>query len=96
MTQLAGKLHEAESVISAWNKQPEPPAAEEVLRHLYALRMPEWLEDEQRVLRSVLGENHRLLPRREYYYDQRLRPAQHGVRRPRERREALTVTVIAY
>jgi len=57
MTQLAGKLHEAESVISAWNKQPEPPAAEEVLRQLYALRMPEWLEDEQRVLRSVLGDS---------------------------------------
>ncbi|HZG56996.1 ATP-binding protein [Paenibacillus sp.] len=56
MTRLADRLHEVESIISGWSKRPVPPTAEAVIAGLEELRMPAWLEEEQAVLRGVLGD----------------------------------------
>jgi len=57
MSRMAERLHQAESLISAWHKASEPPAAAEVLERLRSLGMEGWLREEQDVLRSVLGES---------------------------------------
>jgi len=57
MTRLADRLHQAESIVSAWSKRAEPPTAEEVVAGLAELRMRDWLQEEHDVLRGVLGDS---------------------------------------
>ena len=56
MSRMADRLHGVESTISAWSKRSDPPAAAEVADRLAELRMVSWLEEEQDVLRGVLGD----------------------------------------
>ncbi|HZG87683.1 ATP-binding protein [Paenibacillus sp.] len=56
MSRMADRLHGVESTISAWSKRSDPPSAAEAADRLRELRMLSWLEEEQDVLRGVLGD----------------------------------------